>query len=66
MANSLKEVAGLYWRKRIELSKSHVKKKRKTSAKDTNSLLADVNNGKASSVSALGLPAGVAAIIQNN
>lgn len=50
----------------MDLSKSHVKKKLKTSAKDTNGLLADINNGKASSVSGLGLPAGVAAIIQNN
>lgn len=66
MLNSLEEVAGLYWRKRIDLRKSHVKKKLKTSAKDTNGLLADVNSGKTSSISGLGLPAGVAAIIQNN
>lgn len=66
MVNSLEEVAGLYWSKRIDLSKSHVEKKWKTSAEDRNGLLADVNHGKPSSISALGLLAGVAAIIQNN
>lgn len=63
MVNSVKDLAGLYWSKRIDLSKSHVKKKLKTSAKKTNGLLADVNHGKGSSISALSLPAGVAAII---
>lgn len=64
--NNLKEVAGLYWHKRIDLSKSYMEKELKMSAKDTNGLLADISHGKASSISAQGLPAGVAAIIQNN